>query len=171
MPFLQHAAHGPDGSAPERPRLPRPPVRQWVLSAAKRLCYFMQRDRVTLNMVLRTNFFCGSLHQAWELAATVQRARTRQPCVLARSPFFCRFGSSLNEHVHFHVCAIDGVLGEVAGEGDADADDQARAHAHLPGAIFHLSIGVAADAATQVQTALRRRILRAIVVRRLFEGF
>jgi hypothetical protein len=29
--------------------------------------------------------------------------------------FIHRFGSSLNEHVHFHVCAVDGVFEEVAG--------------------------------------------------------
>jgi len=32
---------------------PRLPVRQWVLSVPKRLRYFMQRDGVVLNMVLR----------------------------------------------------------------------------------------------------------------------
>jgi hypothetical protein len=26
-------------------------------------------------------------------------------------------GSSLNEHVHFHVCAVDGVFVEAVGEG------------------------------------------------------
>ena len=29
---------------PHRPRLPRLPVRQWVLSVSKRLRYLMQRD-------------------------------------------------------------------------------------------------------------------------------
>ena len=32
---------------------PRLPVRHWVLSAPKRLRYFLQRDGVLLNMVLR----------------------------------------------------------------------------------------------------------------------
>ena len=32
---------------------PRLPVRQWVLPVPKRLRYFMQRDGVVLNMVLR----------------------------------------------------------------------------------------------------------------------
>jgi len=35
------------------PVLPRPPVRQWVLSVPTRLRYFMQRDGAVLNMVLR----------------------------------------------------------------------------------------------------------------------
>jgi hypothetical protein len=34
--------------------------------------------------------------------------------------FIHRFGSSLNEHVHFHVCMVDGVFEEVAGDADAD---------------------------------------------------
>ena len=33
--------------------LPRLPMRQWVLSVPKRPRYFMQRDGVVLNMVLR----------------------------------------------------------------------------------------------------------------------
>ena len=53
MPLVQHAAHGRDGSASDRSRFPRLPVRQWVLSVPKRLRYFMQRDGAVLNMVLR----------------------------------------------------------------------------------------------------------------------
>ena len=79
--------------------------------------------------------------------------------------FIHRFGSSLNEHVHFHVCAVDGVFEEVTGEGGADA--QARS----PGVIFHPATGVDADAVAQVQATLRKRILRAFVARGLLEGF
>ena len=32
-----------------------------------------------------------------------------------------RFGSSLNAHVHLHVCVLDGVFEMVAGDADADA--------------------------------------------------
>ena len=43
--------------------------------------------------------------------------------------FIHRFGSSLKEHVHFHMCVADGVFEEVAsmadGDAQADADDQA----------------------------------------------
>jgi len=88
--------------------------------------------------------------------------------------FIHRFGSSLNEHVHFHVCAVDGVFEEVVGEGDAgdaDAHAQARAQAHSPGVIFHPATGVTADAVGQAQASLRRRILRAFVGRGLLEGF
>jgi hypothetical protein len=80
--------------------------------------------------------------------------------------FIHRFGSSLNGHVHFHVCVVDGVFEEVPGEGDADA----QAAATPAGVIFHPATGVGADAVAQVQTDLRRRILRAFVGRGLLES-
>ena len=46
-PMVETAAHLTDHV------FPRLPVRQWVLSVPKRLRYFMQRDGVVLNMVLR----------------------------------------------------------------------------------------------------------------------
>jgi hypothetical protein len=68
--------------------------------------------------------------------------------------FIHRYGSSLNGHVHFHACVVDGVFEEVAGVGDADV------HASPPGIVFHPATGIDADAVAQVQTDLRRRILR-----------
>jgi hypothetical protein len=73
--------------------------------------------------------------------------------------------------VHFHVCAVDGVFEEVAGEDDADAHTQARVQARSPGVIFHPATGVDADAAAQVQATLRKRILRTFVGRGLLESF
>jgi len=81
--------------------------------------------------------------------------------------FIHRFGSSLNEHVHFHVCAVDGVFEEVAGQGNADADEQACS----PGVIFHPGTGLDAPAVGQVQATLRLPLLRAFVGRGLLEGF
>jgi hypothetical protein len=49
-------------------------------------------------------------------------------------------GSSLNGHVHFHVCAVDGVFEEVAG------------------IVFHPASAIDEAAVAQVQTDLRRRI-------------
>ena len=62
--------------------------------------------------------------------------------------FIYCFGSSFNEHVHFHVCEVDGVFEEAAGEGgaDADADAQALAQAREPGVIFHPATGIACEA-------------------------
>lgn len=80
-----------------------------------------------------------------------------------------RFGSRLNEHVHFHVCAVDGVLEEVVGE-ECDAAAAASQNSS-PRIIFHLATGVNADGVAQVQARLRRCILRAFVGRSLFQGF
>ena len=87
---------------------PRLPVRQWVLSVSKRLRYFMQRDRPELNMVLRIilRVIAQSLQSNSPRAAQLDKATLHIGAVA----FIRRFGSSLNWHVHFHVCAVDGVF-------------------------------------------------------------
>jgi hypothetical protein len=65
--------------------------------------------------------------------------------------FIRRFGSSLNGHVHFHVCAVDGVFKQV------------------PGIVFHPASAIDEAAVAQVQADLRRRVLRAFVGRGLLE--
>jgi Putative transposase/Transposase zinc-binding domain len=87
---------------------PRLPVRQWVLSEPKRLRYFMQRDGAVLNMVLRIflRVIAQSLQSNCPGAAQVNRAALHIGAVA----FIHRFGSSLNGHVHFHVCASMGCL-------------------------------------------------------------
>jgi hypothetical protein len=67
--------------------------------------------------------------------------------------FIHRLGSSLNAHVHFHVCAVDGVFEVVAGEGCADA--QARAQARAPG---HDKRGTQVDEITLTPLELMDRI-------------
>ncbi len=126
---------------------PRLPVRQWVLSVPKRLRYFMQRDGVVLNMVLR--IFLRVIAQGLQThapgAANVDTAALHIGAVT----FIHRFGSSLNDHVHFHVCVVDGVFEAVAGEeGVCD------------GVIFHPATGVYADTVAQVQASLRLPLLR-----------
>ena len=98
---------------------PRLPVRQWVLSVPKRLRYFMQRDGVVLNMVLRIflRVIAQSLSANCPGAADVNKAAQHIGAVA----FIHRFGSSLNGHVHFHVCVVDGVCEEMPGKGDTDA--------------------------------------------------
>jgi len=94
--------------------LPRLPVRQWVLSVLTRLRYFMQRDGAILNLVLRIflRVIAQSLSVHCPGAARVDRAALHIGAVA----FIHRFGSSLNAHVHFHVCVVDGVFEVVAGE-------------------------------------------------------
>ena len=139
---------------------PRLPVRQWVLSVPKRLRYFMQRDGVVLNMVLR--IFLRVIEQSLQThcpgAAQVDKAALHIGAVA----FIHRFGSSLNEHVHFHVCVVDGVFEVVQGEGDATTTP--------PGIIFHPASGIDETAVAQVQADLRRRILRAFLGRGLLES-
>jgi hypothetical protein len=144
---------------------PRLPVRQWVLSVPKRLRYFMQRDGAVLNMVLRIvlRVIAQSLQTHSPGAARVDKAALHIGAVA----FIHRFGSSLNGHVHFHVCAVDGVFEEVAGQGDVDADVQTSP----PCIVFHPATGIDADAVAQVQSTLRKRILRAFVGRGLLESF
>ena len=152
---------------------PHLPVRQWVLSVPKRLRYFMQRDGAVLGMVLR--IFLRVIAQTLQANSPGAQNPDKAALHIGAIAFIHRFGSSLNEHVHFHVCAVDGVFEEVAGEGAADAHVQARAQApdqaRRPGVIFHPATGVTADAVTQAQASLRKRILRAFVGRGLLEGF
>ena len=112
---------------------PRLPVRRWVLSVPKRLRYFMQRDGAAGKAALN----------------------------ISAVAFIHRFGSSLNEHVHFHVCVVDGVFEEMLGNTDAQSSP--------PGVVFHLFSGVDADVVAKVQATLHRRILRAFAGRGLLE--
>ena len=83
--------------------------------------------------------------------------------------FIHRFGSSLNEHVHFHMCVLDGVFEEVAGGADADGDCDHQSSARK--VIFHPASAIDETAVALVQATLRRRILRAFVCRGLLESF
>ncbi len=76
-----------------------------------------------------------------------------------------RFGSSLNAHVHFHVCAVDGVFEEVpvAVEGEADAQSSP------PCIVFHPARAIDETAVARMQATLQKRILRAFVSRGLLE--
>ena len=125
----------------------------------------MQRDGAVLNMVLRIflRVIAQSLQSNSPGAAQVDKAALHIGAVA----FIHRFGSSLNQHVHFHVCVVDGVFEQVAGEGDADTD--ADVQASPPGVVFHPATSIDADDVAQVQATLRKRILRAFVVRGLLE--
>ena len=80
--------------------------------------------------------------------------------------FIHRFGSSLNEHVHFHVCVVDGVLEAVVGE----ASEQGT-RTTATSVMFHPATGIACEVVALAQASLRSRILRAFVGRGLLEGF
>lgn len=65
--------------------------------------------------------------------------------------------------MHFHVCVVDGVFEEVAGDADTDAKSSP------PGVIFHPASGIDKVVMARAQATLRRRILRAFVGRGLLE--
>jgi hypothetical protein len=165
--IIRHPA--PAGTAPcppphaQRKRIPTP-VRQWVLSVPKRLRYFMQRDGAVMDMVLRIflRVIAQSLQTHSPGAAQVDKAALH----IGAIAFIHRFGSSLNQHVHFHVCVVDGVFEEVPCQGDADAASPASP----PSVIFHPASAIDSDAVAQVQTTLQKRILRAFVSRGLQES-
>jgi len=139
---------------------PRLPVRQWVLSVPKRLRYFMQRDGAVLNMVL--HIFLRVIAQSLQSNSPGTAQLDRAALHIGAVAFIHRFGSSLNGHVHFHVCVVDGVFEEVPGDTDAQSSP--------PGVIFHPASAIDETAVAQVQTDLRRRILRAFVGRGLLES-
>lgn len=102
--------------------LPRLPVRLWVLSVPKRLCYHLHHDRKALSSALRI-FDAVEQHLRTHSPGTGPKART------GAVAFIHRFGSSLNEHTHFHV-VIDGVFEPDPEQGarfiemeELDADD------------------------------------------------
>lgn len=142
---------------------PRLPVRQWVLAVPKRLRYFMQRDGPVLNMVLR--IFLRVIAQTLQAHCPGAGDSDRANVHIGAVAFIHRSGSSLNEHVHFHVCVVDGVFEEVA--RDVAAVDKPAA----PGVIFHPARDIDAETVAQAEATLRRRILRAFVGRGLLESF
>jgi hypothetical protein len=129
----------------------------------------MQRDSAVLGMVLR--IFLRGIAQTLQVNSQGAANADNAALHIGAIAFIHRFGSSLNGHVHFHVCAVDGVFEEVAGEGGAAAQAQARAQACAPGVIFHPATGIDTEAVAKAQANLRRRILRAFVGRGLLEGF
>lgn len=90
------------------------PVRQWVLSVLKRLHYFIQRDSAVLSMLLC--IFLRVIAQILQANSPGAQTSNKAALHIGAVAFIHRFGSSLNEHVDFHVCAVDGVLEAVVGE-------------------------------------------------------
>jgi hypothetical protein len=74
---------------------PKLPVRQWVLSVPKRLRYFLQRDVALQGAVLR--IFLREVERCLREHSHGCDTQSRIGAVA----FIHRFGSTLNEHVHF----------------------------------------------------------------------
>jgi Putative transposase len=161
--MVETAAHVTDHVFPRRP------VRQWVLSVPKRLRYFMQRDGAVLNMVL--HIFVRVIAQSLQASSPGAANMSKAALHIGAVAFIHRFGSSLNEHVHFHVCVVDGVFEQLAGAADGDAQTDTDDQSAPRKVIFHPASGIDEIAVAQVQATSRRRILRAFVGPELLESF
>ena len=98
-----------------------------MLSFPKRLLYFMQRDGAVLNMVLR--IFLRAIAKSLQSNCPGVAHLGKAALHIGAVAFIHRFGSSLNGHVHVHVCVVDGVFEEVAGDTDAQSSPR--------GIVFH----------------------------------
>lgn len=124
--------------------IPRLPVRQWVLSLPKRLRYFLRNNPQAINSVL--HIFLHVVESCLRESSLGAAPTARIGAVV----FIHRFGSSLNDHIHFHCVVLDGVF-DVSTDGDATVR-------------FHEAAITNADI-EKVQEIVRKRILRAFVRR------
>ena len=145
---------------------PHLPARQWVLSVPKRLRYFMQPDGAVLNTVLR--IFLRVIAQPLQAHSPGTANTDKATSHIGVLAFIHRFGSSLNEHVHFHLCVVYGVFEDIPGDGVAGA---ACVKPAALGVVFLPASSIEADAVAQAQATLCRRILRAFVGHGLLHSF
>ena len=127
---------------------PRLPVRQWVLSVPNRLRYTLQHDPAIETLALR--IFVSVVEQALRRSCPAAGADSRIGAVA----FIHRFGALLHPHVHFHGIVIEGVF-------EADASGAAS---------FHESRAPEQTLLDEVQTRIRRRLLRALTRRGVLES-
>ena len=91
------------------------PVRQWVLSVPKRLRYFLQREPAAMAAVLHIFLRVVEAHLRRSSPGASARAR------FGAVSFVHRFGASLNRHLHYHCCILDGVFEPPATGGVSSA--------------------------------------------------
>jgi hypothetical protein len=91
--------------------IPPLPVRQWVLSVPKRLRWYLEREPRAISAVLHILLRVIEAHLRQGSGAGLH-AR------FGAVSFIHRFGASLNRHVHYHCCVIDGVFEPAEEAGD-----------------------------------------------------
>jgi hypothetical protein len=128
--------------------IPRLPVRQWVLSIPKRLRYFLRSDPRAINTAL--HIFLHAV-ESYLRESSLNAGPTARIGAVA---FIHRFGSSINDHIHFHCIVIDGVF-------DISSDSESNIR-------FHEATIINADIEA-VQEKIRKRILQAFVRRGFIE--
>jgi hypothetical protein len=119
------------------------PVRHWVLSVPKRLRWYLEREPRAASAVLHLFLRVIEAHLRQASAAISPHAR------LGAVSFIHRFGASLNRHVHYHCCVIDGVF-----EAVEDASEISEAGRFQPAA------ALTPDAAAAILEQVRVRVLR-----------
>ena len=121
--------------------LPRTPFRQWVLTLPKRLRFFLQRDAKHASGVLRI------LLRALDTAIRKASPGAPRGARIGAVSFIQRFGSFLNEHLHYHSAVTDGVFSE-----NADGEIE-----------FFEAVDLTPQIIEELCETLRRRILRYFV--------
>ena len=104
--------------------IPPLPVRQWVLSVPKRLRWYLEREPRVISAVLHILL---RVIEAQLRRSSDAGARARFGAV----SFIHRFGASLNRHVHYHCCVIDGVFEPIEDAGDGPQAVRFRPAAEL----------------------------------------
>lgn len=110
--------------------IPRVPMRQWVLALPKRLRPALRNHAALATRVLR--IFIGSIER--ELSRSAAAPAGARIGVVS---FLQRFGSSLNEHWHYHCCVSDGAFAAAVGQtlafmaAPVDAEMVARVQARV----------------------------------------
>jgi len=84
--------------------LPRVDVRQWVFSLPKWIRYYLIKDIKLAGAVL--NIFIKEIKKQLQQLSVKTGTETR----LASISFIQRFGSTLNQHLHYHCCVMDGLF-------------------------------------------------------------
>jgi len=140
--------------------IPPVPVRQWVISVPKRL-RGMLADRPRAVAAL-TRIFLDEIERLLCAAAGLPEAATTPSASrprLGAVSFLHRFGSTLNHHVHLHVCATEGVFVPAADGAGCDASP-----AFLPARPINQ-----ADLAALTER-VRRRVIRWFRMQRLLDA-
>jgi hypothetical protein len=122
--------------------IPPLPVRQWVLSVPKRLRWYLEREPQAVTAVLHILLRVIEAHLRQDSSAGSQ-AR------FGAVSFIHRFGASLNRHVHYHCCVIDGVFEPVE-----EADDVPQS------ARFRPAADLTPEALAAIAEQVRVRVLR-----------
>ncbi len=114
------------------------PVRQWVLSVPKRLRWYLEREPGAVTAVLHIFLRVVEAHLRRSCPEVSARAR------FGAVSFVHRFGASLNRHIHYHCCILDGVFEPL----------------QAAGVQFRQASSLAPEQVAVIEEQVRRRVLR-----------